>query len=743
MANEILNFTNTLLDSANTISSVVNDYNTKQAQLSTDLKTSQLQLEINAELARIQQSTNFEDWNTEINNFFEQKKNAMSDKNSNYYCQNNLQAKMFSSILDQKLISVTDHVNNLVIQEQREKNKIDVNKGIINNKNLGLVGQELYDANKALLDKAQAVRTYSQAEYEQLNDAIFYDSYSSMYYNMFRDTAEEAIKRGDSFDKIWDWMQSNSTAMMKVDKDQMPAGFDKEALDNKIKNELQRDYNAKQQDIWNQTEANFANYYDNMLDQRTAEGRNKVAQQARYYIDSVKGTGLASPDQITKWTSRFVLEDYLDPAGTTTKSQAVSALSKMKPEDQMDFIIGQWKKGSKGEEGGIAGLYNAYNIFKESVLKQAQAIDPNATWTDIERECPVVMQFFEKAKKQFSNIPGMADVISNAEQMLGVIGVDKTNLEGAMDIVYDMLFEVDVSDMDGPTKEKYVKRVAVAFNSLFGNALEKNKDYSWLKDEPGMENVTDFKLGVIGNEKNLAKAIYALQNNPDLVYKDKNQKLQEVYGEDIKEGLTNIAAEEKNEIARYIKATTGRDIDTGTISSDWEEDGAYDVKSTRVYTVGDQQYRLRSPDGKSIVIETKKAGESANSWKQTQKTKEVEKANSAAAAKTKKELEKESDDRIMGSKAMPKAMAAAGKFTEDDTRYDWINTSNIEDRQYMLRTTANRINSDAKKVWTGTGKKKKNSLTEEEFKQKYGISYKEWTASSDERRQWDLILNSK
>ena len=270
MANEILNFTNTLLDSANTISSVVNDYNTKQAQLSTDLKTSQLQLEINAELARIQQSTNFEDWNKEINNFFEQKKNAMSDKNSNYYCQNNLQAKMFSSILDQKLISVTDHVNNLVIQEQREKNKIDVNKGIINNKNLGLVGQDLYDANKALLDKAQAVRTYSQAEYEQLNDAIFYDSYSSMYYNMFRDTAEEAIKRGDSLDKIWDWMQSNSTAMMKVDKDQMPAGFDKEALDNKIKNELQRDYNAKQQDIWNQTEANFANYYDNMLDQRTA-----------------------------------------------------------------------------------------------------------------------------------------------------------------------------------------------------------------------------------------------------------------------------------------------------------------------------------------------------------------------------------------------------------------------------------------------------------------------------------------
>ncbi|MBO7732310.1 MAG: hypothetical protein J6S67_07150 [Methanobrevibacter sp.] len=731
MANEILNFTNTLLDSANTISSVVNDYNTKQAQLSTDLKTSQLQLEINAELARIQQSTNFEDWNKEINNFFEQKKNAMSDKNSNYYCQNNLQAKMFSSILDQKLISVTDHVNNLVIQEQREKNKIDVNKGIINNKNLGLVGQDLYDANKALLDKAQAVRTYSQAEYEQLNDAIFYDSYSSMYYNMFRDTAEEAIKRGDSLDKIWDWMQSNSTAMMKVDKDQMPAGFDKEALDNKIKNELQRDYNAKQQDIWNQTEANFANYYDNMLDQRTAEGRNKVAQQARYYIDSVKGTGLASPDQITKWTSRFVLEDYLDPAGTTTKSQAMAALSKLPAQSQIDFYIGQWKKGSKGEEGGIAGLYNAYNLFKDSVLKQAQAIKPDATWTDVEEACPVVMKFFEQAKTQFSNIPGMSDVIDNAKEMLEVIGIKSEALGSAMDIVNDMLFEVDVSDMDGSTKEKYVKRVAVAFNSLYGNELEKKKNYEWLKDEPGMEAITNFKIGVTGNEKNLAQALYTLQNNPDLVYKDKTQKVQEAYGTDIKRGLINIEAEEKNEIARYIKATEGRSINTGAISSDWEEDGAYDVKATRVYTIDNQQYRLSSPDGKSLVIETKKAGDNKDAWKPTQSTKQVEKQNSAGEAKDRKTLEKESDNKIMASTQMPKAMQAAGKFTDDDPRYDWANTNNIEDRQYMLRVTANRISSDA------------SSMSEAEFKNKYGFTIQEWKKSSDERKRWDLIINSK
>ena len=61
----------------------------------------------------------------------------------------------------------------------------------------------------------------------------------------------------------------------------------------------------------------------------------------------------------------------------------------------------------------------------------------------------------------------------------------------------------------------------------------------------------------------------------------------------------------------------------------------------------------------------------------------------------------------------------------------------------MLRVTANRISSDAGKVYTGKGKRKKDSITEAEFKQKYGISYNEWMATSDPITRWNLILNSK
>lgn len=628
---DILQFTSTLLDSANTITNVVDDYRTKQAKLSTDLKSSQLQLEINAELARIRQTSNFEDWNTEINDFFAKKKSAMSDKNSNYYCQNNLQAEMFSDILDQSLISVTNNVNNMVIDKQLEKNRIDVNNGILNYKNLGLTGQELYDKCKTLLDNAYAVGTYSQTEYEKMNDAIFYDSYSSMYQNMFRDTAEEAIRRGDSFDKIWDGMVNQASVMMKVDKDHMPANFDKEAYDKQIKSDLQREYNAKQQDIWNQTEMQFANFYDNMLDQRTVEGRNAVAKQARNFIDSVKNTGLASADQITKWTSRFVLEDYLDPAGTTTKSQASSALKKMDPKDKMEFYLNAVKRGDESELGGPASIYSARQLYQDDVwneFKEATG-NPNLSWTEVEEQCPTVMTFVDEAKKKFKGT-ALEDVAVYAENLVkAVVNTkdDKTKyqeeINSTMDVVWDMLFETNISDLDTKAIQELKDRIARFINSKYGGVLEKSKNLEdetkkMLKKSTGVDTLQNYKEGVFGNEKTMAKALQEREANPDLVYKDQYGNVKPTYGKDIENGLTSLENAERKEIAAYIKQNTGFSVNVKDIKGDYEEDGAYDYKATKVYTVvardqygrpvDEYQYKLSSKDGEHITMQRKKKG---------------------------------------------------------------------------------------------------------------------------------------
>ena len=126
MANYIATLFNSAVDAANTAAEIAGDYNQKQATLSTQTKNIQLQNDINAELMRIRQSSDFENWNTNINNFFTRVKSGMANKDSPYYCQNNLQAEMFTKILEQNQVNVSDQVGKMVQQRQKEKSIVDV-----------------------------------------------------------------------------------------------------------------------------------------------------------------------------------------------------------------------------------------------------------------------------------------------------------------------------------------------------------------------------------------------------------------------------------------------------------------------------------------------------------------------------------------------------------------------------------------------------------------------------------------
>ena len=85
----------------------------EQAKLSTQTKQIQLQTDINAELAKIRNSSNDEEWNTQINDFFTHVKSGMSNKNSPYYCKNNLQAQQFEAIMEQHRVGVNAKVGQM------------------------------------------------------------------------------------------------------------------------------------------------------------------------------------------------------------------------------------------------------------------------------------------------------------------------------------------------------------------------------------------------------------------------------------------------------------------------------------------------------------------------------------------------------------------------------------------------------------------------------------------------------
>ena len=65
------NFSEGLFNSANTFSSVLSDYTSKEAKLSTQNKEIQMQADIYAKLNDIRQRADFNNWQTEVNTFFE------------------------------------------------------------------------------------------------------------------------------------------------------------------------------------------------------------------------------------------------------------------------------------------------------------------------------------------------------------------------------------------------------------------------------------------------------------------------------------------------------------------------------------------------------------------------------------------------------------------------------------------------------------------------------------------------
>ena len=674
------NLANALMDSTNAVTNVYDDYLTKQATLSTQTKNIQLQNDINGQLARLRQSSpdDYEQWNTDINTFFEQVKAGMSNKDSPYYCKNNLQAEQFTKILDQNQVNVSDQVNRMVQQQEVQKSRIDVNKGLLGLQEAGLAGQEYYDEAKKLVDSAYAIGAYSQEEYEQMLDTNFLTGYSAMYQNMFDDTVYAAIERGDSWEKIKGMMQEQAPAMMKTDGDNMPTAFDKQGFDKKIFDNLERQFKAKQQDVWDQTEKKFADYYDRMLDQRTLEGRNNVAQQARYFIDSVKNTGKASADQITKWTNRFTLEDYLDPAGTTTKSQAKAAINKLDPKDAMNFFLNSIKRGDESDLGGPSTVYNSYELFKGKCMDELLKINPDYTYTELEQSCPTVMEYLEYAKKSLP--PMMQDVVESAKNMLNACLGDegaKEEINGVMDIVYDMLFEVNISDFDAAQQKVYKDRIARAINSKYGSKLEKDKNYKWLKDETSISAITNYKQGVFGQEKALAQAMQARENNPDIYYKDMYGNDKFWMGEDVQNGLTLIENAERQMVADAIKYKTGKDIDPAEIPAAYESDGVNDVNARNIYTVDGNDYYFTSKDGKHVTMYEKKTGE--KEWHEAKTKEQQEKYDSP------RETAKRAIQDIDVSTVPPFKVPASGVMPETQySQKQWNSMNNIQKKNVIM-----------------------------------------------------------
>ena len=754
---KLAEFTDALIGSARTINSVYDNQITQQATLSTQTKNIQLQNDINGQLARIRQSSNYEDWNTQMNDFFTQVKSGMSNKDSPYYCQNNLQAEQFTKILEQNQVNVSDQVNRMVQQQQVQKSKIDVNKGLLGLQEMGLVGQQYYDEAKKLVDSAYAIGAYSQEEYENMLDNNFMTGYSSMYENMFNDTVQQSIERGDSFETIWNMMENTAPKMMKTDGDNMPSAFDKKSYDKVIKKTLQQTYNAKLADIQNQNAAKLSEIVQQMRQTNTAEGKLSVARDGQSAMNNMKGIQLSETDRL-QYSAIFELAlggDGLKGSGSGSGSGAkasdfdkYSDIMKASPENYkqlvQDGVFPNYHVAVSAASQVLREEWYGGN-YQENFDKDTAERDEtfNLVYLGATSEETLSNKIFDLLLEDYPTAKNL--VKNDYEKLINDINKNPNKYGNATvgdlsDWMMDTLLGADANYTD----EQFAKDFQNHINSCYAESIK----YVQLDKKGNLE-----KKFNADSVRDIASAARLAQEN-DFVYTYEGQ---ERWGEGKKEALEaegGVVDVLKNAVAGTLKIP---ESERGKVSFYYKPDAQHDdLTSTPIITYGNKGYEvIPNDDNKGFKLKEVHTGEiidgttgikeaTAERKEAKAEAKATEKAAAENVATIRKEREKKVEESLTNSKETPKAISASNVISSEEKDWKWKVSTN-EDKKTILNQSINKIDKAADKVKdTLAGKaKKKNQMTKEQFKQEYGIDYDEWIKDTETSRRYELIINSK
>ena len=746
---DILQFTNALLDSANTVSNVVNDYQTKQANLSTQTKNIQLQNDINGQLARIRQSANFEDWNTQINDFFTQVKSGMSNKDSPYYCQNNLQAEQFTKILEQNQVNVSEQVGRMVEQRQAEKDIIDVQ-----NKKTMLAemtaGQEYIDQANELDKLLYESGRITQEQYQQSKDQNYIKAYQNMYLKTFDASLDDALAQGKSFEAFYSDIEKSIPELKATDTYGLERVMDKTSLKEAIKKTCQQNYKARLADIQQNNANDLSQIVQEMRQQNTAEGKVSAARRGQSAMNRMQGLKLSEQDRL-QYSAIFELA----LGGDSLKGSGSGSGAKKSDFDKFEDLV-------KAE--GDTAIQVLIDYPELTGYEAAQIVSDNAVneWftadyqENFDKDYAEREKTFETVYKGATSKETVTDalvkrLVAKYPEVQAITGSDgkftkliedmnknpnKYGTASASDLSRFMLDTILESNAN-TTGEEIIEK----FNKHINDCYVESCKYMEFNKKGELE-----KTYSATNAKDIASAAQLLHDK-DMVYT--------YNGEEYWAGQSKEALEKEGGLVDVMKNAVA-----GTIGADASGLDFYyqrtknDMTSVPIITYKGNAYEVNATeDGKSFTVKNLTTGEvmdgvipnnKAARTEAKQEAKTAEKAASQATATTKKEREQKLQTALAETTTTPKAVETANVIPAEEKDWKWKN-STPEARREILSQANTKIQADAKKVTTETnGKKKnKNQYTKEDFKKKWNIDYDEWMASNEEHYRYDLILNAK
>ena len=728
---EFHNVFNDILKDASGIATTADKFFQEEAALSTQTKSIQLQTEINAELSKIRQSANDEEWQSQVDDFFTKVQNGMSDKNSPYYCKNNLQAKQFNAIVEQHRLGVSAKVGQMAEQRQMEKDIVNVQNAKDQLSSM-YFGQDYIDRANQLDKGLYETGRITPQQYQQQKDLNFKKGYMESRLKTFKDSLDTAISKGKSFEALYDDIQKVMPEMKHSDINGLEVDFDKSGLDEQIRKTMQQSYNAKLRDIQDGNANKLSEIAQQMYQQNSEEGRLAIARKGQIAMNSMLGKQLSDQDRLS-YAKLFALF-----TGTGKGSSSGSSGRSNDLEKYEDFFKEAPKLGVQlVMDGKLPNYYAGADAISKTMYDELMFGEwkENHNKTYEERNKMWSTEYYAKAGKE-SMLNEMADRIEKVRPALGTFFKTKVN-----SLVADIKKNPDKYDEKtiiqftnlwrdtvlGSNANESDEEVVERFNKSYNDIVVGGLDYMELNKKGKIKKTFNANTA-----EGIAQAMkYAGEH--DVLYTYNGETLGKQSELEAEGGIVDVA---KTAVASTL-GIPQEDIESGKVGHYFKTDELHnDVYSTPIITYNNKAYEvIPTEDGKNFNLKEVHTGEvitgkTAKEYRKEAKQQAKENVKEAAAGTKAIENERQEyiKDRAAEVQTIPQAVKSAGVTSGTDWQ------SSPATRQLYLQNTAKRIDKDAKRVKTDEDKK--------DFKNTYGIDYSEWIEKKTQTDKYELILNS-
>lgn len=387
-----------------------------QKQLDFDTKHMQLQLERDTDefLQGLEQRNDYENFDKDLNDFLQKKRNGISDKNSAYYARNANTAEAFDNILQGNSNALKQRVASKVWNMQRADNRVKLNNDLTQVMNREIMP---YQKDKAGNDIEGSGYNYSDRQKDAM--ALIASATQAGYFNeaeadeLFKTTfSENLTAQTDSL--YYDFAQKNPNAQPseiqkmvddEMKKNHLSAPSYKEYITQK---HAEEDYKAqkKEYDRKQKEKADFEKAHPEMKFQQNAqqffkgadgemsEGAEKLRgilgasaikepekpktfEEKKAVYAEMEANGTADPEK--KPTDLFDATDR-DKALKAGTIQAQGRIEKAQIEQNNKYIMENEKLTTafykaSAQKGGMSD--GDYNALKQSIEKQIDRLESN------------------------------------------------------------------------------------------------------------------------------------------------------------------------------------------------------------------------------------------------------------------------------------------------------------------------------------------------------------------------------